>query len=118
MHKRHNDTIMNPALTVEPVPTDQALNLESVPCLVAYAMRAAYLGKDPHAAAAALLSSKSPTAAELSAARKQNHEVHGGTSADITYPGQPSPTPETVELIRDLINDILSAAERKLESTQ
>lgn len=99
------------------MPVNEPLDLERILDLVTYAMSAAYLSEDTQAAAAALLTSKNPTMRELSAARRENQEVHGG-GAPIIIPGlrEPSPTPEAVVIMRERINDILAAAERRLES--
>jgi hypothetical protein len=99
------------------MPENQALDLQRILGLVTDAMSAAYLGEDPDTAAAALLASKNPTARELSAARHENQEVHGGGTPE-TLPGTrpPAPTPETVVRLRGMIDGILVAAERRLDS--
>lgn len=98
---------------------NQALDLQRILGLVTDAMSAAYLGEDPDTAAAGMLASKKPTARELAAARRENQQAHGGGTPE-TPPGimKPSPAPEEVVRMRGMIDDVLVAAERQLDSNK
>jgi hypothetical protein len=101
------------------MPENQALDLERILGLVTDAMSAVYLEVDPDVAAAALLAIKNPTARELAAARRENQEVHGGQTPK-TFLGilQPSPPPASVVRLREKIDEVLVAAERRIDSNK
>lgn len=98
---------------------DQLLDLMRVMDIVGVALSAALLGRDPNVAAAEILETKSPTARELAAARRENHELHGGGGQPEAPSGSlPTlPVPEDVAHLYRLIDDVLVAAERQFNSS-
>jgi hypothetical protein len=99
------------------MPENQRLDLERILGLVTDAMSAAYSGENPDTAAGAILASKNPTALEVAAARRENQEAHGGgTPETLDNTLKPSTVPEAVVRMREMIDEILVAAERRLES--
>jgi hypothetical protein len=85
--------------------------------LVAEAMKAAYFGMAPNAAAAEIVEAQRPTALELASARRENQEVHGGhATANLRGVIPATPVPDEVVRIRQLIDDVLAAAEQQLGS--
>lgn len=101
----------------KPMPVDEPLPLEPVIDLVGDAMLAAMAGLDPKTAAAEIIKRRQPSIREVTAARRENHLVHGGGTPEVLR-GLVAPTsiPGDVVRLRRLIDDILSAAERSMGS--
>lgn len=87
--------------------------------LVGDALTASIHGADPADAASWIIANKRPTQRELVAARRENQELHGGGTPDVLrqfFP--PTPIPEEIARLRRMIDDVLAAVERQLNSAE
>lgn len=90
------------------------LDLQRIMTLVADAMEHHLLGASVQEAAALLVEGRRPTARELAAARRENHEVHGGAvPVELSQVGlQPTPVPAEIASLRRSIDQVLTEAAR------
>lgn len=98
---------------------NEPLHADRVMGLVGDALTASMHGTNPAVAASWIIATKRPTQRELVAARRENQELHGGGTPDVLRQFLPPiPIPEEIARLRRMIDDVLAAIERQLNSAE